>query len=165
MKRPWIVLLLAAAAGCGPSTPRGFGLTPPPPVDNVSDVMLLSLPAAVNIDERPGADGIPVMVLLYDRARGSEPRPVNGALELLLFEGNLTGSDSLDAKPFQVWRFGGQDLRPRLSRSLFGWGYELLLEWGRRVPSSDYVTLAARYLPPKGGCVESSLVPIPMGSR
>jgi len=154
---------LAAGAGCGgPGTVKSVSRTPPRPVDRVDRIDLwLVPPAAVNWDDEPGPDGVLAQVF-FGQVERPEPVLVKGAVDFLLFEGKVQRADVATKQPFHTWTFTPQELATRLVRSMVGWGYRVELGWGKRVPASPAITLAARYQPKEGPPVYSSPVAIPM---
>ena len=70
-----------------------------PSSSDISQVHLFGLPVAVNMDQRPGPDGISVRVFASapDKARGLPVR--SGTLEILAFDGPLP-----PGKPLQIGR-------------------------------------------------------------
>lgn len=160
--RSCILLAAAVLAGCVEPGRQQVGRTPPRPVKHVDVINLaLSPPTVLNWDNRPGADGMEVVVHLYQLAR---PLPVmaSGRLEFLLYEGNVPKGALLGTKPFHTWGFEGDQLEAHRGRDVIGWGYGMRLAWGSRVPTGSTITLAARYLPPEEKPLYSAPVTIPL---
>lgn len=122
---------------------------PPRPVRQIDRIDLYSLPAAVNMDDIPGPDGLKVRVFLFQLA---EPAPVTvtGTLEFLLYDGKVPPARLAEARPIHLWSFQQGELARYLTRSMIGWGYSMPLAWGPDAPTAPIVTLAARYMPPAG---------------
>jgi len=163
--KKWFALwacLLWGMGGCGP--PGGVatvGGSPPRPVGTVDVVDLRAAPVALNWDDQPGPDGLEAYVYLYQRAHPL-PVTVSGKLEFLLFEGRVTQGGVRTMKPFRVWPFAGRQLNSCLVRGVAGWMYVVRLRWGASVPTTDMVTLAARYHPGDDEPRYSSPVPVAM---
>jgi len=153
----------AAISGC-PSGPQQVSKRPPPPVADVEGIVPLTPPAATNWDGRPGADGLQVSVLLFRPGEGL-PVTVRGALECVVYEGIIRGDQLTDARPWRSWRFGPDDLRQRVVRTAYGWGYAVILPWGPTGPGTSSVTLVVRYHPPEGPAVASQATVVPVTAK
>ena len=162
-----ILLLLvfsAGTVGCDAQSNRRRLSRPPEPVTKVDHIDILSMPAALNFDHRPGPDGVRVTVYLY-RLDRPEPVTIEGTLELMVYEEKVSPSDLHTREPFHVWRFGPEKLARQLFRGIVGWGYAMDLHWGTRGPRSRTISLVARYLPPEGPDVYSDPVVIAMNVK
>jgi len=161
----WVALAAGAAAmsGC-PSGPQKVSKHPPAPVADVEGIVPLTPPAATNWDGRPGADGLQVSVLLFRRGQGL-PVTVRGALECVLYEGIIRSDALADARPWRSWRFEADDLRGRVVRTAYGWGYAVILPWGATPPGTSSVTLVVRYHPPSGPAVVSKATVVPVTAK
>lgn len=139
------LLLFAALAlvpGCSHGVGRGSGA--------VSEVHLFGVPVALNLDGRPGPDGIGVRIYASGStvARGLEIR--QGVLEVLMFDGAVDGGSVRGATPRKVWALDAKDLKPLAAETSLGVGYQLALRWEGSRPRSSVVTVAARYRGPDG---------------
>ena len=164
MNRPLTVWLLAGLAAAAPGCVEPDASLKPVRVTHVDEVTLFALPAALNWDNRPGPDGVQIIVHLY-RHPPAAPVLATGALEFLLFEGPIPRDKLPTAKPFHVWPFTASQLEPYVGRSMAGWGYALRLPWGSNVPTSASITLAARYIPSAGPPLYSAPTTIAMKPR
>ena len=164
--RPVIVLLLfvGGLVGCAMGPGRKKLNRPPEPVASVDRITILSLPAAINLDNVPGADGLRVKVYLFQLA---QPKPViaAGTLEFLLYENKINRSDLHTKRPLKVWSFPAEKLRMYLVPSMVGWCYAMELRWGVEAPKADSISLAARYDSPNGRTIYSTPVVIAMGQK
>jgi len=151
-------------SGCAQPQSRSVGDRPPAPSDRADVVTLWAEPPApVNWDDVPGPDGLRGCVYLFQADRAL-PVTVTGSLEFRLYAGRLTIAAAAKAEPIRVWRFG-PDVLPRcLSRGLAGWGYRMVLDWGRDAPNATSLTLVAVYVPPQGPPVASAPISVAMGS-
>jgi hypothetical protein len=129
------VLLLAACATTGGGA--------------VDEVHLFGMPAALNLDSKPGADGFAVRVYLtkVDNAKGATLR--NGALEILMFDGLVAGNDLFAKPPAQTWKFSPSEITRFEEVTSLGHGYRFALRWSQP-PKSPHITVLARYIPAKG---------------
>ena len=163
--RFWTASLVAvfaiAMSGTGCSTvggSRGGGR------GEVGEVHLFGVPVALNLDSRPGPDGIGVRIYLTagGRAQGIEMK--RGRLEVLMFEGALTDEALASATPRKVWSYTPSQLAPAVGTSALGTGYQLALNWGADRPRNGAVTVIARYLPPNGAPLFSASSSIAAGN-
>ncbi|HNU98348.1 MAG: hypothetical protein KA191_03415 [Verrucomicrobia bacterium] len=143
-------LLAVALCGCvtNSKTPRAASSSA------IDELNLLGLPVAVNLDRRPGADG--VVVKLFATSRSS-PRAMplrSGTLELIAYEG--TPSPAALPMPFHRWTFTPAELAHNEFTTVLGTGYRLVLSWMPRSLPSDRVTIIARYHPHKAEPVTSA---------
>jgi hypothetical protein len=145
---------LSAAGGCGAPAARPAGARPPDPVAQAGAITLFSGLSAVNMDERPGPDGLVVELFLH-RPDGNTVL-VTGRVELLLFAGPVPAERLTQTAPLITWGFDAPELRGYTIRKMGLWGYRLPLRWGPNVPEAESVTLVARYLPPSGRPVYSA---------
>ena len=166
MRRTTIVLLAAlTAAGC----PGPERITPSPskPVISIDNVTLFVTPPAVlNWDDKPGPDGVRIAIFCFQKAQGISVT-VSGSLEVQLYEqnGDKSMTELEKAAPFQTWSFSAQELPRFLVRADCGWGYAIQLGWGDHVPTSDKISLRARYKSPSGEVVYSDPLTMPMSLK
>ena len=157
-----IALMLGLAllgAGCA-STPgfRGGGR------GDVGEVHLFGVPVALNLDSRPGPDGIGVRIYLTAAGRAQGIEMHQGRLEILMFDGALSDEALGASKPRKTWIYSPQQLAPAVGSSALGTGYQLALNWGQDRPRSGAVTVVARYLPPSGPPLVSTSSSIAVGN-
>src|SRR5512143_2791389 len=87
-------------AGC---TTPGDGTQPaqmPFPIDTL---VLISAPAAVNVDANPGPDGIAVRIFGWSETRARALPLESGTLEVLMFDGVINEQTPATAKPLHIW--------------------------------------------------------------
>lgn len=151
--------LLAAAAGC--AGPRSSGSSGGGAA--IDEIHLFGVPAALNLDGKPGPDGIGVRVFVTSAglAKGVEMR--RGRLDVLLFDGTVTAGRFRDTPPLKTWSFDPAQLAPLARSSALGVGYELALNWSPAHPRFRVVTVLARYHPPTGGDLYSAASTISVG--
>ncbi len=142
---------LAGCVGCTTASPTA-GPTAGPPIQELN---VLSMPVALNLDGKDGADGIAIKVFA---GRQDEPKAVpiqDGNLEIVAYDGNLDATPG--AKPFRTWRLSAAELAERAFTTALGTGYNLVLSWAPQHLTQARVVVLARYLPPRGPPVLSSL--------
>ena len=129
-------LLLLASCATAPSS------------SSISQIHLFGLPIALDLDPRPGPDGISVRVFASapDKARGIPIR--SGTLEILAFDGPLPPGKPLPPQPMATWSFTPDQLKPLASTSSLGTGYQFTLAWPAKPPARSHVTVVARYAAP-----------------
>lgn len=135
---PFAIPLLLLLASCA-TTPSS---------SQVSQVHLFGLPIAIDLDQRPGPDGISIRVFASkpEMARGLPIR--SGTLEVLAFDGPVPPGKPLPAQPMATWSFNPDQLKPMASTSSLGTGYQLTLAWPGQPPTKTHVTVLARYSAP-----------------
>lgn len=120
----------------------------------ISEVNLLTVPVALNLDSSPGTDGISVKVFLNAKGNSKPVAAVSGSLEIVMFEG-VPKWGSEDPKPRKTWSFTAAELKSALFQSRIGAGYQFVLKWGVDRPNSNKVSVVARYLSENGDRVLS----------
>jgi hypothetical protein len=165
MNRVLSACLLAAGAMAGCQN-GGMSLLLSGRPDGVTRIdrvtVVLNPPAPLNWDGLPGPDGFLVQVYCW-RMDEKLAVPVDGTLELMLYEGLYKPGEPGDREPFQVWIFKDPQLGMCLGKSLFGWGYSLELGWGTHVPTARTVTIIARHRSARGVVTVSDPVSVAMG--
>ena len=157
-KSPWPLALLTlslalAASGC--SSLSGGGRA-------VGELHLFGVSAPLNLDTRPGPDGVGVR-LYASVAGGTEGIPIReGMLEVLMFDGSVSTAAARSHEPLKIWNFDAKALTAFEGKTSLGLGYQLALRWTPAVPRQQAVTIIARYLPPEGPEVwsTSNIVPL-----
>ena len=153
--RVWKHLALAAlalgiATGCrsgGPSSGNdaGPGSRAVTRSSGILELHLLTMPVALNLDGAPGPDGVAVK-LFANVGNAAKPAPIrSGEVEILLFDGLLTGNQSPLPQPAYSWKFSAKELRSFETQAMVGTGYQITLRWGKFQPKSDRVTVIARH--------------------
>lgn len=117
---------------------------------SIESLHLFGLPIALEIDGRPGPDGIGIRLFA---SAGTQARGVpiqRGTLEVLLFEGTVQEADLRTTTPRKVWTLTPVNLRPYESKTSLGVGYQLALRWENQRPRQNAATVVARYRTPGG---------------
>jgi hypothetical protein len=148
---PWLTALVALVAlglaGCS-TTGAGSGSTRSGRAQRPSGIQelhLLTMPVALNLDGSPGPDGVAVK-LFANVGNATKPAPIrSGEIEILLFDGLLSGGSAALPQPSHAWRFTAAELKGFETQAMVGTGYQLTLRWGAFRPKNDRVTLIARH--------------------
>jgi len=144
-----LCLLLCGCSSTGPFSSNG----------EIVQLNLLTAPVGLDLDGRPGIDGFSTKVYA---SNASDPKAVpirTGTLELLMFDGTLFGRTNVPPA-LHTWSFTAEQLRNYEFKARIGTGYELLLPWGRDVPTRNMITVGARYTSPEGKIVTSGLTSV-----
>lgn len=144
------LLLVAALTACATQT-DSHRL---PAATAISELNLLGLPMAVNLDAQPGADGVVVKLFANSPASARAVPIRSGTLEISAYPGS-PGPATLPP-PFHRWMFTPAQLAPHAFTTTLGTGYNLILDWRPRSFPADRVTVIARYQPDHGPSVISA---------
>src|SRR6266540_594971 len=87
-------LVIALMVGC-----RSDGLWSGAENGRVEELHLLGTPVALNLDKKPGADGLGLRVYASNARMPGAVRIGSGTLTILLFDGGLHAQDTLSATP------------------------------------------------------------------
>ncbi len=164
----WVTLLTGAlalvCAGCT-GGPRNQIITPKPARGPIGEIHLFGIPVALDLDGRPGTDGIGVRLYASpsDRARGMPIK--EGRLEILMFEGAVEAAALGTATPLRTWTFEAGQLAQFQSETSLGTGYQLALRWEENRPKGKAVTVVARYRSPAGAVLLSTANSITVESK
>jgi len=157
-----LLVLPAVVSGCvDPNGSASLARSSAGSVADVDNVTVMSMPAAVNLDDAPEADGVRLQVLLFQLAK-PQPVKVAGTLRFLLYEKRISPDEVRTRKPSLVWTYSGQKLARHVSKTRVGWGYAMELRWGSRRPTSRLVSVVAEYQSPRGKSIYSRPVTIPL---
>lgn len=115
---------------------------------------VITVPVALDLDGRPGADGVAVKLYANDAKNPKATRIRGGTLELLMFDGSFFGRTNVPP-PLRTFRFSSAELRAREFKSNIGFGYEFSLLWSTNRPTQRIMSIAARYTAPDGRIVTS----------
>ncbi len=128
----------------------------------VDEVHLFGVPVALDLDGRPGPDGVGVRVYASEGGRAHGVAIRDGHLEILMFDGAFEAPALAGRAPLKVWTFAPKELAPFSADTSLGTGYQLALSWGANRPTGRGVTLLARYVSPDGRALVSSPNSIPL---
>lgn len=135
------------------------------PLPRVDKMELESFPSAVNLDEKPGPDGVTLKLRLYSLDTPLAFALTQGDMEIVLYEGSIREQEIGSAKPFHIWRFSAKQMSQSGRKSIVGWHYAMSLNWGDNVPTTSTVTLVARIPRPNSTPIYALPVHLAMGPR
>ncbi len=133
----------------------------------IDELHLFSLPAAVNLDPKPGPEGFEIRIYGSTGEKAKGVAITSGTLEVLMMDGVVSAAEAAGkSKPLKVWSFTPAELKRSVSKSALGIGYRMTLRWDESAPKRESITVIARYVPPKGGdSIYSSPVTISISSK
>jgi len=151
-----IVILSFLLAGCaGP----GFGGS------SVEQLHLLGTPIAVDLDNKPGADGMGLRLYALGRNRKELVHISSGTLQLLLFDGNVPRERIMSTPPLHVWSYGPDELRQHEQETSVGVSYAFVPMWTDHRPKRNRVTVVARYTNAPRTLLYSAPVSVPLSGK
>ena len=122
---------------------------------DITELNMLAVPVALNLDGFPGPDTIAVKIYAGN-LREASPVPITtGRIELLMFNGLLKRSTNAPV-PLHTWTFPARQLKRFEYKASIGTGYELTASWTTNKPTASKVTLISRYLTDSAPPVYSS---------
>ncbi len=153
------LLLLGAAlvltVGCVSGQKKSAG-EPIPQQGPVEELHLLAIPVALNFDQVPGVDGFAVKVYAGSSQVPKSVRIPDGTLEILMFDGLLSGTDFAATPPLRIWTYPAAALKKFEIVTSIGTGYQLTPQWGEAKPTRDKITVVARYTSAGGVTIYSA---------
>lgn len=149
------MLICLLLAGCRNPAER------PPAGGPISKLQLLTSPGPLNLDDKPGPDGIAAQVYALADGRAQAVPVTAGILELLIFEDSAPSEPGqfAAAKPWRSWSFTPAELVPRGKQSFAGTGYNFVLTWATP-PMAAKISIVSRYTPPAGSPIYSAPVSV-----
>ena len=152
-----LLLLVLALAGCG-ATSSSKG--------QIDQLHMLVTSVALNLDGKPGADGVGVRVYASRKGSAGAALITSGSLDLLMFDGQVPFEDLPNHQPRHTWTYPASKLKPHLQETTIGASYRFAAVWGEDKPRGDRVTVVARYTPEKGtALVYSAPSSVPLSAR
>lgn len=131
----------------------------------IQELHLFTVPSAMDLDGKPGADGFEVRIYA-STAEKAKGLPINqGRLEVLMWDGVLSSQKGSTNKPLHSWTFKSDELKRFSTQTSLGVGYNLVLRWEEDVPRKEGFTVVARFFPNKGNPVYSAPSGIAMGPK
>lgn len=127
-----------------------------PRSSSIDQLHLLVTSVALNIDDRPGPDGVGVRVYASRRERAEALPITTGALEILMFDGNPPLDQLPSFEPRRTWSYSAEKLKPYIQKTTIGISYRFAALWGDDKPKSDRVTFVARYTSPTTNYIYSA---------
>lgn len=120
----------------------------------IVQLSVITMPVALNMDDRPGVDGFSLKVYANDATHPKTVPIREGTVEVIVWDGTLFGKTN-PPPPLRIWTFQAAELKPFEFLAGIGTGYELSLAWGAAAPERGIITAAARYTAPNGRIVRS----------
>jgi hypothetical protein len=157
----WLCALLVSVclSGCSSLSPTGGSNA------TIDQLHLLVTSVALNMDGKPGPDGVGVRVYASHRG-GSTALPITkGNLDILMFDGNAPLKELPSQKPLRTWAYPAEKLKPQLQETSVGTSYRFAAVWGDEKPKGERVTFVARYTPPGGPPVYSAPSSVPLALK
>jgi hypothetical protein len=149
----FLVPLLGCVSGRDKERPLAASTLAP---SAISELNLLAIPVALDLDGVPGADGFVLKVYAGNRRR---PKPIpieSGTLEIFMFEGILPSSGKEASKPRRTWTYTAEELKNSVVTTSIGIGYQIAPVWDTAKPAGDKITVVARYTPQGGAPILSA---------
>lgn len=151
------VIFAAIVSGCASLQSAGEG--------SPSELHLFAVPAAIRLDNHPGADGIGVRIYASAQGKAQGIPLKSGRMEIWMYDGTITSSNLIEAKPLRVWTFSAKELAPFAATTTLGVGYQMALKWEDKVPKARVVTVVARFHPVHGPELVSTANTIAVSGR
>lgn len=114
----------------------------------IDQLHLLVTSVALNVDDKPGPDGVGVRVYASRRERAEALPIASGTLDILMFDGNLPLDQLRSAQPRHTWSYPAEKLKPYIQKTTIGISYRFAALWGEDKPTADRVTFVARHTSP-----------------
>lgn len=153
-----VVAIALATSSCATSERAAGGRRDAPRITDVTitELNMLAVPVALNLDQAPGADGFMVKIYAGNPARPKAIPIEKGTLEIVMYDGTLGATSATAAEPLRVWTFDARELQRLRVVTTIGIGYEIIPRWGDAKPTRDKFTVEARFLSPEGLRVRSA---------
>ena len=119
------------------------------PKNAIAQLNVITVPVALDLDGRPGPDGVALKLYASHATNPKAIRIRDGTIEILLFDGTFHGRTN----PPPILRtavFTPAELRLNEFKSNIGYGYDLTLRWGTNLPTQRLMSVGARYTSPDG---------------
>jgi hypothetical protein len=123
---------------------------------NIDQLHLLVTSVALNVDDKPGPDGVGVRVYASRRERAEALPIASGTLDILMFDGNLHLDQLQSAQPHHTWSYPAEKLKPYVQKTTIGISYRFAALWGEDKPTADRVTFVARHTSPNAKQIYSA---------
>ncbi len=154
----WVsVLSLAACVGCRSISSSNSG--------PINQLHLLVTSVALNLDGKPGADGVGVRLYASRRGEAAALPITQGTLEILMFDGNVPLDEVPQHQPRHTWTYPADKLKPQIQETSVGISYRFAALWGGDQPKSERVTVVARYTGPSGHPIYSAPSSVPVSVK
>jgi hypothetical protein len=112
--------------------------------DRIVQLNLITVPVALDLDGKPGPDGIAVKLYANTARDPKAVRLREGTIEFVMFDG--TFHRRTNPPPIiRTFTFTAPELRLHEYSSKIGWGYDFTLRWGTNLPTQRIMSVGARY--------------------
>jgi hypothetical protein len=147
------MLLLAVCVSCRSISSGSAG--------PINQLHLLVTSVALNLDGKPGADGVGVRLYASRRGEAAALPITQGTLEILMFDGNVPLDDLSQHQPRHTWTYPAEKLKSQIQETSVGISYRFAALWGEDQPMRERVTVIARYTGPGGQPIYSAPSSVP----
>ena len=131
----------------------------------LDELHLVTMPVAIDLDGKPGVDGVAVKVYAVDRRLSKTQSIRAGTLDALMFDGVVAAPFPGTNAVRHQWSFPADALAPYGFTTAVGVGYNLTLNWGEDSPHSANITVVARCQPTQGLPIYSAPSYVAIGPR
>ena len=145
----WVLGFGVLLLGCASSNPDASKST-------IDQLHLLVTSVALNVDDKPGPDGVGVRIYASRRERAEALPIASGTLDILMFDGNLPLDQLRSAQPRHTWSYPAEKLKPYIQKTTVGISYRFAALWGEDKPTADRVTFVARHTSPNAKQIYSA---------
>ena len=124
------------------------------PTDSITQLHLITVPVALDLDGQKGVDGIAVKLYANNAQDPKAVRIREGTVEILMFDGTFSGRTN-PPPALRTFSYAAPELRLREFNSKIGYGYDFSLRWETNRPTQRIMSVAARFTAPDGRGVTS----------
>jgi hypothetical protein len=143
-----LIVLLAITTFCAcTSTAPSAGTSSSPAKNRITQLNVITVPVALDLDGKPGPDGVAVKLYANNPEHPKALRMREGTLEFIMFDGTFHGRTN-PPPIVQSFTFAASEFRLHEFNSKLGWGYEFTLRWGTNLPTQRIMSIGARYTAP-----------------
>ena len=146
-----LVFVAPLLVGCSSGDKRLTAPTRGP----ITELHMLAVPVALNLDPRPGPDSLAVKIYAGNLRDAKPVAITSGTLELMMFDGILKKSTNAPT-PLHTWTYPARELPRYQFKASIGIGYEFTASWTTNKPTAAKITLISRYLPDSGTPIYSA---------
>jgi hypothetical protein len=150
LRRLSSLTLLFALTLCACTSPSSST----PPKDRIVQLNVMTVPVALDLDGKPGPDGIAVKLYANNAHNPRAIRIREGTVEFVMFDGTFHGRTNPPPILHTV-TYAAPQLRLHEFNSKIGWGYDFSLRWGTNLPTQRIMSVGARYTAPDGSTIVS----------
>jgi hypothetical protein len=152
-------LLFLTGCGTGKGMASGDG--------RIEQLHLVGTPVALDVDNKPGADGLGVRIYASNNREPEAVRISSGKLDIMVYDGVAQAIARLgtNAVPLVTSSYAAQELRKIEHKTAVGISYNFVPLWGENKPAKGRVTVVARYTAPDGRIVRSGPITVPLAVK